>query len=501
MSEINTVVSVAITVADKAISQAGFGTPMILTHEDFFSPLVQSFASTAAMITAGASATGPTVAAATAMLAQSPSPPLIKVGKRTSTITDQVKTVTVAVAQNATKYDVTINALTASFTSDADATAAEISAGLKAAIDLTTAIIVVADGTGSITLTTTATLTAHADTTAQVVGDIRTNAGQIYKVTVAGTTGSGTAPTGTVFGIEEVDGGVTWKNVGTVVTLETLFGLKVAPVFPDKRFLTIQDATAEAGIAADYAAIKLEDNDFYGVMMTSDSEIEINALATALSADKKIHIAHTANQDVLLDDPGNLGEDLNAAAHDRTALIWSGENFDYANAAWLGKQLPTVVGSSTWKFKTLTGVTVDDLGPTEISKLDSNKANHYTPVGGVNITREGTMASGRFIDVQRGVDWLDARISEEIFSVLVNNQEVSFEDAGLTLIQSAIEAVLAQGITNGLVATLPAPTVTMPLASSLLSTDKKARKLTGVKFAATLLVGIHTVAVAGTVST
>ncbi|KKN04675.1 hypothetical protein LCGC14_1095080 [marine sediment metagenome] len=438
MSDISSVVVVNIVVQDASVSQTGFGTPMILTHEDFFSPnLVQSFSDTASMVTAGASATGPTVLAATAMFAQSPRPPLIKIGKRTSAPTSQTKVVTVAVNVLGATYTTTINGVP--FTA----------VGLATAV-LTAGALFTSINAGSEPVTATDNLDGTYDLVEDVAG--------------------------------------------------VLFGLSVAPVFPDNRFQTVQETTTDAGIAADYAAIKVEDNDFYGVMTTSDSELEINILATAVGADKKIFITQSANQDILDDTAGNLGEDLNAAAHDRTALIWSGDTFDFAAGAWLGKQLPTVPGSSTWKFKTLTGVTVDDLGTTEISNLDSNKANHYTPVGGINITREGTMASGRFIDVTRGVDWLDSRISEEVFALLVNNQKIKFTDSGITQIQGAIEGVLAQGITNDLLAADPAPVVTVPKASAVSAADKAARTLTGVAFSATLAGAIHDVTINGTVS-
>ncbi|KKM13408.1 hypothetical protein LCGC14_1716530 [marine sediment metagenome] len=50
--------------------------------------------------------------------------------------------------------------------------------------------------------------------TAYVVGDRRTNVGEVYEVTIAGTSG-GTGPVGTTQGVTEVDGTVTWRNLGT----------------------------------------------------------------------------------------------------------------------------------------------------------------------------------------------------------------------------------------------------------------------------------------------
>ncbi len=436
MSEIDSVITVAIVVQDTAVRQAGFGTPGILTHENFFGPnLVQEFADTTAMVTAGADADGATVAAATKIFSQNPAPPTVKILKRGSTQTAMVVTVTVSQIFGSTVYSVTINGTVFTFTSDATPTAAEISLGLVTAINLGSEPVTAVDAVGSFTLTKDAPLD------------------------------------------------------GTLFSLDLTF-----------RLLTQDNDSLNDGIAADYAAVKAEDPDFYGVSLTSTGKLEIAALATLVEADKKIFIMNTSDDDVLSDGAGNIMETTNAAALNRTAIMYSQENFDFAGPAWLGNRLPSIPGSSTWKFKTLSGVTVDDLNPTEISNIDSNNGNHYTPVGGVNISREGKMASGRFIDITRGIDWLDARIGEELFGLLVNNEKLKFTDEGITAIQSKIEAVLLQGVANGLIAADPEFTVTVPLAKDVSSNDKALRQLTGVKFKATLAGAIHSVVVNGEVT-
>lgn len=60
---------------------------------------------------------------------------------------------------------------------------------------------------------TIAAVAAWAATTAYVVGDRVTLGSQVYQATVAGTSG-GSGPVGTTQGVTEVDGTVTWINVG-----------------------------------------------------------------------------------------------------------------------------------------------------------------------------------------------------------------------------------------------------------------------------------------------
>lgn len=430
---LDSIVSVTITVQDAAVSQAGFGTPLIMTHEAPFGPeLVRSYTDTASMVVDGFSATGAAVLAATAVFAQQPSPSAVKVGIRESTPSAQTRVVTVATVKNSTVYTVTINGTAFTFTSDATATNLEIAAGLVAAVN-----------GGSEPVTATDNIDGTFDLVADVAG--------------------------------------------------TEFGLLVT-----KTLLTQDDTTTDAGVAADYAAIKVDDPDFYGVCMTSSATLEIAALAAAVEADSKIFAAQTSDADVLTDTAGNIAETLNTAAYQRTFLIWSGDNFDFANAAWLGNRLPSDPGSSTWKFKTLAGVAADSHTATELANMDANKCNHYTSVGGVNITREGTMAGGRFIDIQRGIDWLQARMQERVYSVLVNVEKIPFTNAGIAIVEKEIRAQLLEGVANGLLT--DDFTVTVPLAENVSTPNKAARILPDMQFSATLAGAIHSIQIAGTVS-
>lgn len=64
------------------------------------------------------------------------------------------------------------------------------------------------------TAVTLATATARATSTAVAAGQVRRNGGRCYYCSVAGTTGIGPGPSGTVVGVEEMDGTVTWRYLG-----------------------------------------------------------------------------------------------------------------------------------------------------------------------------------------------------------------------------------------------------------------------------------------------
>ena len=438
MADLDSIVTINITIQDAVVTRAGFGTPMILTHEAPFGPeLVRIYTGTADMVTDGFSAVGSTVICATKIFSQNPKVTRIKVGIRESTQEAMTRILTVAINTEGTNYTVTING---------------------------TAFTVVG--------LATPTLTAGA-----LVTEIN----------------GGTEP---VTATDNVDG--TLDLVEDAPLTGLLFGLTHTI-----NLITQDDTTAESGIAADYAAVKVEDDDFFGVLMTSSATLEIVALSAVVNADRKIYLANSADEDILSDTASNLAETLEVAGSNRTALIFGRDNFEFAGAAWMGERLPSDPGSSTWAFKTLAGVSVDTLTPTQISNLESNDANHYTVTAGLNKTLQGTMVSGRFIDITRGIDFLQARMTERIFGQLANLEKIPFTNAGVALIESEIRAQLTAGIRQGLLAATPEPTVSVPDvtdSSQVSSNDKAARLLPNVTFTATLAGAIHKITINGTVS-
>ena len=264
---------------------------------------------------------------------------------------------------------------------------------------------------------------------------------------------------------------------------------------------TIGALVAADTVANDLANIKAADNDWYALVLTSRTQADVEAAALFIEGEQKIFV--TATSDVNTYDSGSttdLAYVLKAAAYDRTAVIFSGDPTEFADAAWLGKQLTTDPGSSTWAFKTLSTITADSLTPTQSTNIRNKNANTYETIGGVNVTREGKMASGEFIDIIRGVDWLQARLVERIYSRIVNLPKIPFTDGGIAIVETEIRAQLAEGIANGLLASSPQYTVTVPLAADVSAVDKANRLLPDVSFTATLAGAVHSVTINGVVT-
>ena len=351
--------------------------------------------------------------------------------------TSDISTVTVATVANSSLYTITINGTAFTFTSDADATNLEIAAGL--------------------------------------VADINGGSEPVTAVDV-------------LDGTFTVDADV----AGVVYTLTT-----------DTK-LTVAYATAQT-IAEDMAEMVEESDDFYGVMYTERTEADVLALAAWTETVKKVFGTASDDADIidltLAADTGSIVAQFKALSYARSFCFYHAlAASEYPEAALFGTILPEDPGSYTAMFKTLTGITVDTLSESQQANALAKNCNIYILVGGVNIVKEGKVAEGEYIDIIVFVDWLDARMTERIYGVLVNQKKVPFTDPGITAIDAEMQAQLQEGIDVGGLAADPAPTTFVPKAIDVSAADKGNRLLRNATFSGTLAGAIHAVQINGTVS-
>jgi len=177
--------------------------------------------------------------------------------------------------------------------------------------------------------------------------------------------------------------------------------------------------------------------------------------------------------------------------------------YTFPESAWAGRQLSADPGSETWKFKELVGVvpvprTV--MTPTQEVNAIAKNANLYTTLGGVGHTHEGIMASGRYIDVQHSIDWMQARIGESVTSLLLNAAKIPYTDGGVTLIQSAISGVLEEAVNNGVLGPLLDGSgdnyrIALPKVADQTTINRTARYFPGITVQAQLAGAVHKLAI------
>lgn len=432
------IVNVNITRQTRAVSRAGFGVAMVLgTHKRFTERIKYYSTSDAMLLINGGDFESSDLEylAAIPLFQQENSVTRVAIGRRKS---GDNLVITVSDVENTTKYTTTINGTDFEFTSDADATAEEIAAGLVAAINL-----------GSEPVTASDNLDGTYDLDADV-------AGTPFSITVDSR-----------------------QTLGTISATDTMTN--------------------------DLAAIKNESNDWYGLVLTSRTKQDALDAAAWVESNKKFAGFASADTDIVdttdAADTTTLPAQLKAAAYVRSyAFYHSDAANSWPESALFGNILPRDPGSYTAMFKTLTGITVDNLSDTQSKNSLDKNCMIYTEVGNVNITQEGKTAEGEFIDVIIFIDWLEAEIVANVYGDLVNQPKVPFTDSGAGAVEGDVRTALDLGIERGGIATDPPYTTSVPKVANVSSTDKANRLLPDVEFNATLAGAIHATDIDGTVT-
>lgn len=172
----------------------------------------------------------------------------------------------------------------------------------------------------------------------------------------------------------------------------------------------------------------------------------------------------------------------------------------FPEIAWAGYMLPSDPGSETWFGKELTGIVATpktEMNATEEAEVLSKNGNLYTPLGGIGHTHPGVMVSNRFIDIQRGIDWLEARIGETVANTLLNAAKIPYTDAGVSVFQGDIASVLDQAVTNNVLGPLLDDSgdlyrISIPKVADQTPANRTARYFPGITVEAQLAGAVHT---------
>ncbi len=450
-------VNVTIDKQTASVTRVGFGTPIIMSTEadedNRFTTTAKIYTDLDQMGVNGDNfdTAGVAYKEATTIFSQNPKVDKIVVGKRTLPPTMKVEFT--PVAKNLTAYAVTIGGRgaagadveTFTFTSDATAIASEIIAGLVALINAGAQKVLATD-VASTTMTIESAVSA-----------------------------GGATATGKPFTIQV-----------------------------NRELLKPQNITADPGIVTDVDAVRTAtdgNDEWYAAYLDSFGKAEIIAMAAKIETLVKMYFPTTFDADVLTAVTSDVGSTLQASGYVRTALQWHETPlFSDLGAAWGGKLLPSDPGSVTWKFKSLAGPAYSLLTPSELAELKGKGVNNYIRKAGNSMMQEGVTSGGEYIDITRGIDFIQARLQENIFGRMINLPKIPFTDPGIAIIEAEVRGVMDLGISKGIFAADPAPTVSVPLAVDVDTNDKANRLLPDVNFTAVLAGAIHFVEVNGTVT-
>lgn len=539
MSTLSEHVSLSITQDSVGIARAGFGIPLILSCNATFSERVRFYSDLPGLVTDGFVTTSPEYLAVQAILSQNPHPEQVAigrtVGKPTLAYRLDISSVAVGTAytvsvkgQGVTTTDVTYTTLaditftaanaTELFTSAAHGmvtgagpfrvsnSGGALPAGLAVDTDYWviadvvngvadpvntfqlatskanalagTELLITTDGTG----TQTIRRNQNDVICAQLVQGLNAVVGNNYLA--AQVTGAAETDYVTVTG----DAAGSW------------FSLAVGSVALIKSEMT--HAEPSPTLATDLDAIQLENGTWYSLVSLYNSDAYVKAVAAWVESTDapKIYGVDLSNSETatLAAGGSDTAQDLETLAYTRTFMAYHPSPADMLAAGWMGKVLPLSPGSETWKFKTPAGVNPVTTTSTHRTNLRAKSVNTLQTVAGRNITWEGVMADGGFIDTVRGLDWLEDDMTKAVFGVLANAAKVPMTNAGISLIEKEIYASLKRAFRAGIIDS--DYTVTVPKVLDITVTNRGLRILPDVKFSCRLQGAIHRVIVSGVVS-
>lgn len=437
MPTINEIITTTVEIKDAAVSQEGFGTPLIAAHHNFWPERVRTFSDPSELLLPpfNVPPTHDVYLKAAALKRQKPSPTNFKVGKRRGTATHSV-VLTPSTPTQGDVYSVLVNSILYSVTAGASPTPTTVATALAAAISGASGVT----ATGGATVTLTAT---PASSGARLrVEPVTTNIG--YKDTTADPAG--------------------------------------------------------VGFATDLAEIRAFDGDWYGLIHDANSGAEILAAAGWAETQRILHFCTVGDSEgwdgaVTTD----VLSALRNATYQRTIPIWHHKLSQAAGASWAGRMLPKAPGSANWANKSLIGVDKSKLSDGQRAALKAKNCNYYVDIKGIGFTLDGRAAGGRFADITHGNDWFEVRLQERIVGMMANNDRVPYTEKGLQMVRAQIEAQIMEGINAEVIDGEQPWSATVPPLSSINPNDRIGRTVPGGKYQYVLQGAINKVQVNGTV--
>jgi hypothetical protein len=335
-------------------------------------------------------------------------------------------------------------------------------------------------------------------------------------VITSGTTGATSAvviavagaPAGTdLTGVNYLNGGVSepGKVAGTVASYADVA-------------TALQSAITAAGVTGVTVTYNATDLRFIFTSGTTGKDSSVNISAVTDQDGDDLTEADYLNSGVLVygtdagttpgtDDIGTLLK----GQYDRTGWLYHSKARDadhiaVADVNWIEFAWMSLLfagyepAEATWAFKSLdsnTQVEVDTITNEQDEFVRGNFGNTYTLTGGSNITLNGQVCGGEYLDIMRGTDWLQSILVEKAYVPLVSNPKVALTDAGIGLEENAIRGALIGAEVNLLDAAYTV--LTAPKEADITKTDKAARTVDGFLFTGRYQSAIQKVGIEGTI--
>lgn len=220
------------------------------------------------------------------------------------------------------------------------------------------------------------------------------------------------------------------------------------------------------GIAAETAVdcVNLFDSSYgqswYGVVIPAAVNADHLAVAAAIEAASTKHIYGITSQEaacLVAAATTDIAYQLKQLAYNKSVVQFSSSSA-YAVVSLLARIFTVdYTGNSTTitlAYKQEPGIVAEAINTVQADALKGKNCNAFLSFNNSTaIVLNGVSASGVFLDSVIGTDWLAVTLQNAMYNQLyTSTTKVPQTDAGMQLLATTAEAVLAQGVTNGLLA-------------------------------------------------
>src|SRR5699024_3977932 len=164
------------------------------------------------------------------------------------------------------------------------------------------------------------------------------------------------------------------------------------------------DTTDDIGYDTALTNLVVNGLDFYGVVIDVNSQKNIEAVAAWALTNERVFIA--GPKVLTTADYTTIASGLASASNDRVLSLVTKPKAEFPAAALAALMRSYEPGYATYMYKTLRGIETDGWTSTQYAALRGATCVMYVSKGGVGITTEGWAASGEFLDIIEGTDWI-----------------------------------------------------------------------------------------------
>lgn len=173
-------------------------------------------------------------------------------------------------------------------------------------------------------------------------------------------------------------------------------------------------------------------------------------------------------------------------------------------AALVGEIAGRSAGSFTYKNIILSGIEAQNLTDAQIDAIHKKGGITFVQKAGDNVTSEGKLAGGEYIDVIDSEDYIIQQLAYKTQKLMNTAAKVPFDNNGIAMLESVAVDVLQGAFNQGMIAIKadgsPAYSVAYALSEDVSEKDRANRRYLGGTFSFTLAGAVHEVEITGTIT-